>query len=115
MNWVGARGSNGSNWSTLRFVELACKGLGIARRRCPAELKDRKTTRLRQLVATIGIERWEQRAGKLGDVLGKHPDVVSRWARAGAERRSSDREFAEELDRLDATLAESCQSKAKIV
>jgi REP element-mobilizing transposase RayT len=97
------------------FVELACKGLGIDEAALTGRIKDRKTTRLRQLVATIGIERWEQRAGKLGNVLGKHPDVVSRWARAGAERRSSDREFAEELDRLDATLVESCQSKAKIV
>ena len=81
----------------------------------PALFKDRKTTTLRQLVATIGIERWSQRAGKLGSVLGKHPDVVSRWARAGAERRSADQEFTEALDRLDATLAESCRHRTKIV
>ena len=63
--------------------------------------------RLRQLVATVGIERWGQRAGGIGDVLGKHPDVVSRWARAGAERRLTDSEFAKALDELDALLAES--------
>jgi hypothetical protein len=67
--------------------------------------KDRTTTRLRQLVATVGIERWGQRAGKIGDVLVKHPDVVSRWARAGAEKKSSDPEFAEAIDQLDALLA----------
>ena len=70
---------------------------------------------LGQLVAAVGIERWDQRAGKLGSVLGKHPDVVSRWVRAGAQRRSSDQEFAEALDRLDATLAESYRHKTKIV
>jgi len=32
-------------------------------------IKDRKTTTLRQLVATIGIETWNQRAGKLGSIL----------------------------------------------
>ena len=97
------------------FVALARKGLGIDEASLTGRIKDRKTTRLRQLVATVGIERWEQRAGKLGHILGKHPDVVSRWARAGAETRSSDRDFAEALDRLDATLVESCHSKAKIV
>ena len=78
-------------------------------------IKDRKTTALRHLVATVGIERWDQRAGQLGSILGKHPDVVSRWARAGAERRSTDHEFAQSLDRLDAALAESCCQKPKIV
>jgi hypothetical protein len=102
-------------FDTAAFVELACKGLGIDEASLTGRIKDRKTTRLRQLVATVGIERWEQRAGKLGHILGKHPDVVSRWARAGAERRSSDRDFAEALDRLDATLVKSCHSTTKIV
>jgi hypothetical protein len=94
---------------------LACAGLGIVTESLAGKLKDRRTMTLRQLVATVGIERWNQRAGKLGGILGKHPDVVSRWARAGAERRSSDHEFAEGLDQLDATLAESCRHKTKIV
>ena len=97
------------------FVELACNGLGIGATSLTGRIKDRKTTRLRQLVATVGIERWDQRAGKLGTVLGKHPDVVSRWARAGAERRSSDQGFAEALDRLDVALVELCSRKSKIV
>ena len=97
------------------FVELACAGLGIDTVSLAGRLKDRKTTSLRQLVATVGIERWDQRAGKLGEILGKHPDVVSRWARAGAERRSTEPEFAQALDRLDAALAESCSHKPKIV
>jgi hypothetical protein len=97
------------------FVELACNGLGIDATSLTGRIEDRKTTRLRQLVATVGIERWEQRAGKLGHILGKHPDVVSRWARTGAERRSSDPDFAEKFDRLDATRVESCHSQPKIV
>ena len=97
------------------FLELVCCGLGVEMELMTGRIKDRKTTTLRHLVATIGIERWNQRAGKLGAILGKHPDVVSRWARAGAERRSLDQEFAETLDRLDATLAESCRHNPKIV
>jgi len=97
------------------FVELACSGLGIVPESLAGKLKDRRTTMLRQIVATLGIERWDQRAGKLGGVLGKHPDVVSRWARAGAERRSTDQEFAEVLDQLDATLSENSRRGRKIV
>jgi len=97
------------------FLELVCCGLGVEMESMTGRIEDRKTTTLRQLVATIGIETWNQRAGKLGSILGRHPDVVSRWARTGAERRSSDQEFAGALDRLDATLAESCRHKTKIV
>ena len=71
--------------------------------------------KLRQIVAALGIERWEQRAGCLGEALGKHPDVVSRWARSGAERKSTDHEFAELLDELDAELSEACRERTKIV
>jgi putative transposase len=89
------------------FVELACAGLGIATDSLSGPYKDRKTTRMRRLVATVGIERWSQRAGELGGVLGKHPDVVSRWARAGAERKTTDPKFVEAIDQLDVFLAGS--------
>jgi REP element-mobilizing transposase RayT len=87
------------------FIESACRALAVSPEALTGPYKDRTTTRLRQLVATVGIERWGQRAGKIGDVLVKHPDVVSRWARAGAEKKSSDPEFAEAIDQLDALLA----------
>jgi putative transposase len=89
------------------FVELACAGLGIATDSLSGPYKDRKTTRMRRLVATVGIERWSQRAGELGGVLGKHPDVDSRGARAGAERKTTDPKFAEAIDQLDVFLAGS--------
>jgi len=38
-------------------------------------------------------------------LLGKHPDVVSRWARTGAERRSKDEGFSDALDEFDRFLA----------
>ena len=54
------------------------------------------------------LARWLRQHYKkngLGTVLAKHPDVVSRWARKGAERRSSDPEFAETIDQLGVFLA----------
>jgi len=41
--------------------------------------QDTDTAKLRRIVASCGIERWGQRAGKIAMVLRKHPVVVSRW------------------------------------
>ena len=86
------------------FIKRACEALGVSTDALMGPHKDRKTMRLRRLVATVGIERWKQQAGTIGGILGKHPDVVSRWARSGAERRASDAEFAKEIDAIDAFL-----------
>ncbi len=94
-------------FDTREFVELACAGLKISIEALACARQDRESTRLRQIVATLGIERWGQRAGKLGAVLGKHPDVISRWARKGAERKSFEPEFSEAVDQLDVFLAQA--------
>jgi len=86
------------------FVELACAELGTTIDVLASSRKDQKTTRLHQRVATLGSEQWDQRAALLGGLLGKHPDVVSRWARTGAEKRSKDVEFSDALDQLDRLL-----------
>jgi hypothetical protein len=91
------------------FIELACAGLGIPSEGLIGPRKDRATTRRRELVATVGIERWEQRAAEIGSLLGKHPDVVSRWARAGANRRCADPQFARAIEELDVFLSETKQ------
>jgi hypothetical protein len=87
------------------FIELSCAAFGISVNALASSRKDPETIRLHQLVATVGIERWGQRAAVLGGLLGKHPDVVSRWARTGAERRSKDVGFSDGLDEFDRFLA----------
>jgi hypothetical protein len=89
------------------FVVTACRALGVETSRIGARTKDREMTRARELIAAVGIERWGQRAGELGAVLGRHPDVVSRWARMAALRRGEDASVAEDHDRLDRTIAEA--------
>ena len=87
------------------FIELSCAAFGISVNALASSRKDPETIRLHQLVATVGIERWGQRAAVLGGLLGKHPDVVSRWARTGAERRSKDVGFSDGVDEFDRFLA----------
>lgn len=89
------------------FVELVCVCLGVTIDALASSRKDPETNRLHQLIATVGIERWNQSAGKLGGLLGKHPDVISRWARTGAEKRLKDAEFSKAVEELDRLLAET--------
>jgi len=63
--------------------------------------QDSDTGRLRRLIASCGIERWDQRAGEQAAVLRKHPVVVSRWVSEASRIRSEDQAFAVELDDLD--------------
>lgn len=86
------------------YLELACRVLEIPIQRLASSKKDREITRLRLLVASVGIECWQQRAGLLGPLIGKHPDMVSRWVRVAAERRNDDPDFSEALDHLDRAL-----------
>jgi hypothetical protein len=57
------------------------------------------------LIASCGIERWDQRAGELAAVLRKHPVVVSRWVSEASRTRREDEVFADELDALDRAMA----------
>ncbi len=87
------------------FVALACRALGIDPSALRSGRQDRATTRLRELVAAVGIERWDQRAGELGRALGRHPDAVSRLARMAGLRRTEDPAAAEQREALDRALA----------
>ncbi len=89
------------------FIESVGACLGVTVEVIASSRKDPETNRLHQLVATVGIERWNQKAGKLGALLGRHPDVVSRWVRTGADRRSKDLEFSQAVEELDRLLTVS--------
>ena len=88
------------------FLESVSACLGVAIDALASSRKDPATNRLHQLVATVGIERWNQKAGKLGALLGKHPDVISRWVRTGADKRLKDVEFSQAVEELDRLLTE---------
>jgi putative transposase len=87
------------------FVDLACTVLATDVLRLASARRDPATARLRMLVATVGIERWGQRAGALAKVLDKHSDGVSRWVSRGAALRGEDPAFAKEAAELDEELS----------
>jgi hypothetical protein len=63
------------------------------------------TAASRRTIATLGIERWGQRAKELARTLNKHPDVVSNWASNGGVLRQADLRFSEVIDDLDKRLS----------
>jgi hypothetical protein len=53
----------------------------------------------------LAIERWGIRAKELGNLLGRRPEVVSRWTARGAALRQTDHDFNSEYERLDEWVA----------
>ena len=97
----------------VSFVDAMCRLFGAEVSVVASHRKDRATTRHRELLASLGIERWGQRAGELGRVLGKHPDMVSRWARRAGMRRAEAPELARRHDELDHALAKEIGSRQR--
>lgn len=54
------------------------------------------------MVASLGIERWSQRAGELARVMRQHTVVVSRWVR---QLREDDNEYSGAVEALDNALS----------
>ena len=52
------------------------------------------------------IERWRVRAGRLAEVFGQGPEVISRWAKRAGELRLADGGFVRAYGALDAALVE---------
>jgi hypothetical protein len=75
--------------------------------------QDSATGRLRRLIASCGVERWDQRAGHLAAVLRKHPAVVSRWVSEAGKTRIEDVDFAADLETLDQALSTKAIERLK--
>jgi REP element-mobilizing transposase RayT len=100
--------STGLERQSLRaeqFITLACECLRVDPEDVASRRQDSATGRLRRLIASCGVERWDQRAGHLAAILKKHPVVVSRWVSEAGRIRLEDADFAAELESLDRALS----------
>lgn len=87
------------------FVARCCSILDVSFEVLTGRGKGRDISRMRYLIAALAIERWELTAKQLGELLGRWPEAVSRWASRGAELRLSSKDFLQEYGALDQTLA----------
>jgi len=87
------------------FVARCCSILEVSFEILTDRGKGRDISRMRYLIAALAIESWELTAKQLGEPLGRWPGAVSRWASRGAELRLSSKDFLQEYEALDQTLA----------
>lgn len=62
----------------------------------------REVTRMREMVALVGVEAYGIRVKDIAQRLGKNAGVVSRWATTGGERRTRDAGFRERIGQFAA-------------
>jgi len=87
------------------LITRARRHLGIDPETLAGAGKGREVSRLRYLIAAVGVERWGVGTKALAEVLGRRADAVTRWVHCGAERRQHDAAFRQSYDELDAALA----------
>ena len=108
--WIDERGlSTGRDRPPMPaadFLERCARLLDIPVSRLAIRRRDAATSRLRYLVAGVGIERWRQRPAALAECLGRWPEAVGRWAQRAGELRLTDEAFSAEYESLDERLAE---------
>ena len=113
--WIDERGlSTGRDrppLSAAEFLERCAELLDVSVVRLAVRQRDAATSRLRYLVAGVGIERWRQRPAELGECLGRWPEAVGRWALRAGELRVADDAFRAAYESLDARLATELEER----
>ncbi len=97
------------------FVAQMCGLLGVDLERVAGRTRDPETAQARRVIATLGVERWQQRCIDLARVMHKNPDVVSWWASLGSRRRLEDADFAARIESLDVLLAERTAQDRNVI
>lgn len=86
------------------FIERACEALEASPESLSSALKGRDISEVRYLVGGLAIERWRLRAGELAAVLGKRPEVITRWAAQAGKRKQTHEAFRRRYEELDEVL-----------
>jgi REP element-mobilizing transposase RayT len=89
------------------FIQLALDALGHTAEEVSGRGKRREVVRAREILMTLGIERYGLRVTEMAAVLGVRYNSACLWSRRGAIRRQEDRAFAEKLDEVDGVIASS--------
>ena len=80
------------------FIERVLKKLEIGRDEIVGRTKRHEVVRAREILMTVGVERFNLRVKDLASELGVKYDTASLWGRRGAKRRSEDRDFAKRAE-----------------
>ena len=95
------------------FIQRALDALGHTAVEVSGRGKRQEIVRAREILMTLGVERYGLRVTEMVAVLGVRYNSACLWSRRGATRRQEDRAFAETLDGVDAIIASSPQEETK--
>jgi REP element-mobilizing transposase RayT len=95
--------------SAVDFVEHCVKSLNADLDEIVGPSRRRDATYNRQLIVSLGRERWGQQTKELAIVINRSPDRVSHIAGEGTRRRVDDEVFSSLVDRLDTELFQRFQ------
>ncbi len=99
------------NLNEKDFIDRVLKALGIDYSEFTGRTKRPEVVRAREILLTLGIERYRFRVKSLASVLGVRYDTASLWGRRGAKRRADDDRFRLQIEEVDGMLAASPPSR----
>jgi len=103
--WHGSLGRERPRHPADEFVARAAGYLGVSLEDLAGRTRRTDVVRAREVLATLGVERYGQRVADLASVLEKHPESVSRCISRGTGLRRSDTEFEKVYIGLDQKMA----------
>jgi hypothetical protein len=93
------------------FIDRVLKTLEITREEVAGGTKRRNVVRAREMLFSLGVERYGLKVTDMATALHVNYDSASLWGRRGAQRRAGDAEFALRADEVDAAVASTPQSR----
>jgi hypothetical protein len=93
------------------FIGRALGVLAVDAEDVAGRTKRLQVVRARELILTLGVERYGLRVKDLAAALGVRYDTASLWGRRGARRRCDDGGFAQQMNELDTVLTETASSR----
>jgi hypothetical protein len=95
------------------FIDRVLEVLEITREEVTGGTKRRETVRARELLFSLGVERYGLRVTEMAAALQVNYDSASLWGRRGAQRRAGNGAFARRVEDVDVAAASTPPSRVE--
>jgi len=89
------------------FIDRVLQVLNITREEVAGGTKRRDVVRAREILFSLGVERYGLKVTAMAAALQVKYDSASLWGRRGAQRRTDNAAFARTAEKIDAAVASS--------
>ncbi len=87
--------------------------LEITRKEVAGRTKRREVVRAREILISLGVERYHLKVTEMAAALQVKYDTASLWGRRGADRRAGDVDFACRMGEVDSSVASTPESRVE--